>query len=259
MPFGRKPVGDREVDFDHIYDRLVVPAVSAARLPDGTSLEVLRADREFVSSIINVDMFQALEHARIALVDITGLNANVFYELGVRHRARESGTVIIRKDGEGIPFDIKTIRVFSYKAGDAAEMSGSTGLVARVLTETLQQQRPDSPVQFGLHVPRTRPMLDATLADAENQLRVGDRARAAALLIHAAEADPDNVELRLRAAVLLRDEGQFPDVISQAGHAVRVSPRYAEAHRELGIAQTSYMSETLKTIPTRASRHCCAR
>jgi tetratricopeptide (TPR) repeat protein len=249
MPFGRKAVGDRELDFDRLYETLILPAVAASRMPDSTRVEALRADREFFSAAINVEMFRALEYARIALVDITGLNANVFYELGARHRARESGTVIIRKEGESIPFDINTIRVFSYNADDERQVSESTDLIARVLTETLQQQRPDSPVQLALDVQRDRPELQAMLAEAENQLRVGDRSRAAALLLQAAEKDPGNPAVRLRAAVLLRDEGQFPDVIAQANLAANLAPTYAEAHRELGIGQNKLHTRSPAEYP----------
>ena len=37
-------------------------------------------------------MFRGIEYARIVLSDITGLNANVFYELGVRHHSKPTGT-----------------------------------------------------------------------------------------------------------------------------------------------------------------------
>ena len=42
-------------------------------------------------------MFHYIEYSRFALADISGLNANVFYELGHRHRVHEAGTVIFRQ------------------------------------------------------------------------------------------------------------------------------------------------------------------
>ena len=32
MPFGKKPVGDHDVDFDWIYDTIFVPAINAANM-----------------------------------------------------------------------------------------------------------------------------------------------------------------------------------------------------------------------------------
>jgi len=34
MPFGKKPVGEREVDFDQIYDEIFEPAINAVPLPE---------------------------------------------------------------------------------------------------------------------------------------------------------------------------------------------------------------------------------
>src|SRR5437879_4903189 len=86
MPFGKKKVGEREVDFDLIYDRVFCPAISNVPLPEGEKLEPRRTDKDYFVADIGQEMFEYIEYSRFALVDITGLNANVFYELGVRHR-----------------------------------------------------------------------------------------------------------------------------------------------------------------------------
>src|SRR5688500_992279 len=93
MPFGEKDVTDdqgksRTVNFDAIYDGVFEPAIRAATLAEGGSLEPRRTDRDFFAGDISQDMFEDLEYSRVALTDITGLNPNVLYELGVRHRAR---------------------------------------------------------------------------------------------------------------------------------------------------------------------------
>ncbi len=74
-------------------------------LPEGGNLEPRRTDKDFFTSVITQDMFEYLEYSRFALTDITGLNPNVFYELGIRHRARPAGTVIFRQLAAKIPFD----------------------------------------------------------------------------------------------------------------------------------------------------------
>jgi hypothetical protein len=112
MPFGQKPVGDRQVDFDRIYDAVVEPAIRTVALPEGGQLVPRRTDKDFFSGDIGLEMFGYLEYSRFALADITGLNANVFYELGVRHRTRETGTTVFRQTGATIPFDIRSIKAF---------------------------------------------------------------------------------------------------------------------------------------------------
>ena len=86
MPFGMKKLGRRTIDFDLIYDSVFLPAISRVVVPQGGSLEPRRTDRDFFTGDITVEMFRYLEYSRLVLADVTGLNANVFYELGVRHR-----------------------------------------------------------------------------------------------------------------------------------------------------------------------------
>ena len=80
MPFGVKPDGHGgSVDFDAVYEELLAPAIRDAEL------EPLRADQELVGGLIHKPMFERLILADYAVADLTTANANVFYELGVRH------------------------------------------------------------------------------------------------------------------------------------------------------------------------------
>jgi hypothetical protein len=96
MPFGKREIDGRHVDFDESYENIFRPGISDIRLPGGGTLEPYRADREFFSGDISVEMFEYLEYSRIVVADISGLNVDVAYELAMRHRARQSGTVIFR-------------------------------------------------------------------------------------------------------------------------------------------------------------------
>src|SRR4051812_310811 len=106
MPFSKKTVEGKEIDFDSIYHEIFEPAIAAVDLPEGGKLIPKRTDQDYFSANIDTEMYQYLEYSRFALVDITGLNANVFYELGIRHHANESGTAIFRQGNKAIPFDI---------------------------------------------------------------------------------------------------------------------------------------------------------
>jgi hypothetical protein len=83
MPFGKKPTSDgRLVDFDAVYRQLIHPAICAA------GLQALRADEEQVGGVIHKAMFERLILCEFAVADLTSANANVFYELGLRHAVR---------------------------------------------------------------------------------------------------------------------------------------------------------------------------
>src|SRR5690348_13697837 len=111
MPFGKKPGGGGAViDFDAVYGDLIKPAVDAA------GLEPLRADEEQVGGIIHKPMFERLILCEYAVADLTSANANVFYELGVRHAIRPASTVLLFAAGVGqLPFDVGPLRAVPYQ------------------------------------------------------------------------------------------------------------------------------------------------
>lgn len=245
VPFGTKSMIDergisRTIDFDTVYENIFEPAIRATSLPEGGRLEPRRADKEFFASSIDVESFRFLEFSRFVIADITGLNPNVFFELGVRHRVRETGTAIFREVGTQVPFDIGTIRAFPYELNETEQ---SRQLVTRVLSEALQRNSIDSPVRIALNRQQAdTPQLDAGLLAAENALRVGDRSRAIAEYRTALREDPHNYELRMRLGILLRDQGVWREALEQFDVAVTSEPAYADAWREKGIAEVKLSS-----------------
>lgn len=90
MPFGRKPgTGGATIDFDAIYRDVIHAAVVAA------DLDPIRADEEQVGGIIHKPMFERLILCEYAVADLTMANANVFYELGVRHAVKPATTILV--------------------------------------------------------------------------------------------------------------------------------------------------------------------
>jgi hypothetical protein len=143
MPFGTKPDGQgASVDFDAVYAELIAPAVEQA------GMQPLRADQELVGGIIHKPMFERLILADYAVADLTTANANVFYELGVRHAIRPYSTVLIGAKVDRTPFDLAPDRVRPYSL-DAAGRPGNTKRDCAILTEALRhskQAATDSPV-----------------------------------------------------------------------------------------------------------------
>jgi tetratricopeptide (TPR) repeat protein len=244
MPFGKKKVGDKQVDFDTVYGQVFAPAISETILPEGGSLEPRRTDQDFFSGHITVEMFAYLEYSRFALADISGLNANVFYELGVRHRAHQAGTAIFRQTGSPIPFDITSIKAFDYEYEPVEQAEKSRELITRVLMESLAYNRLDSPVQVALAAQRARATqpgrtdnLETLLRDAENAIRAQKWQEAIARYREAIRLDPANFGLRLKLGLFLKDRGDWEGALSEFTAAVDASPRYADALREKGIAE----------------------
>ncbi|MEM7310676.1 MAG: hypothetical protein AAF682_28645 [Planctomycetota bacterium] len=254
MPFGTKPIGsgdeEHDVDFDRIYDELFVPAIEAVELPaaeGGGRLRPVRTDREFSSGHISQEMFEYIEYSRFALADISAINANVFYELGARHRAHESGTAIFRQGDAAIPFDINQIKAFPYVVEPADSLQESKQLITRVLTESLVRNAWDSPIRLALRGQRGGPeSVNDVLKAAEDALREERFEDAHRLWRDAAVLDPKNPLHDLKASAYPKSEGDW-DAVVQLMHsalgkeaalgAARSESTYSEAYRELGIAQ----------------------
>lgn len=108
MPFGKKPVDGVEFDFDTVYKDLIKPAI------EEIGLECTRCDEIIDTGSIHFKMFHGIFEADVAVVDITSLNSNVFYELGIRHALNKCVTLIISRAGTNPPFNIRDLTTLSY-------------------------------------------------------------------------------------------------------------------------------------------------
>ncbi|MGE0474416.1 MAG: TRAFs-binding domain-containing protein [Nitrospirales bacterium] len=111
MPFGKKPnAAGSVIDFDAVYRDLMSPAIQEA------GLEPLRADEEMTGGIIHKPMYERLILCEYAVADLTTANANVFYELGIRHAIRQWSTVLVfAEGGSQLPFDVAPLRAMPYR------------------------------------------------------------------------------------------------------------------------------------------------
>ena len=81
--------------------------------------------------------------ADLVVADVSIHNANVFYELGIRHGLRPNATFLLRANIETYPFDLQTDRYLAYDRDNPAQ---SLEELARALKATLESGRVDSPV-----------------------------------------------------------------------------------------------------------------
>jgi tetratricopeptide (TPR) repeat protein len=142
MPFGQKPdAAGSLVDFDAVYQELIQPAIEQA------GLQPIRADEEMTGGIIHKPMFERLILCEYAVADLTTANANVFYELGVRHAIRPWSTVLLFAAGGRLPFDVAPLRAMPYclEAGKPADLETTRSALVKQL-EAARSRAKDSPV-----------------------------------------------------------------------------------------------------------------
>jgi len=96
-------------EFTQAYTDIIQPAIKEC------SIDCIRADEDSQGNIHH-QMMQKIFDADVIVTDITGLNPNVFYELGVAHTISRKTVVICNVEKmEKVPFDIAPYRILTYK------------------------------------------------------------------------------------------------------------------------------------------------
>lgn len=165
MPFGIKPDpgGLPDIDFNRIYNDSLKPAIEAA------GMEPIRADEERTGGVIHKSMFERLLLCDYVLADLTTANANVFYELGVRHTARPATTLTIFAKHQKIPFDVNFLRSLPYDLGTNNAFTKSEAEALREsLTARLSELR---------SLGKTQVPIDSPLFQLLSEWKSGDIAR----------------------------------------------------------------------------------
>jgi hypothetical protein len=128
-----------KINFDHVQEKLIKPAMDRVGLTGDTTQEFVQ------SGAIPRDMFQRLLTAELVIADISIHNANVFYELGIRHALRDKRTFLIRckVEGNDMPFDINSARYLQYDRDDPAK---DVDDLVRGLQATVDSSSYDSPM-----------------------------------------------------------------------------------------------------------------
>ncbi|MSR14892.1 MAG: hypothetical protein EXR86_10090 [Gammaproteobacteria bacterium] len=135
MPFHEEFLG--------VWEDAIRPAAEQDLMPP---LSAVRVDVSSLSGSIVTDILDGIGHARVVLSDISVAqegrwrgqrNANVMYEVGLAHAARQSTEVIlIRSDIEEINFDLAGIRVHSY---DKSNLGAARSLIHALLRDAIKQ------------------------------------------------------------------------------------------------------------------------
>ena len=112
------PIGKNDSDERKRTDRLEKYILQPILEP--MNIEIIRADKIREFGMITNQIIDNLVRADLVIADLTGANANVFYELGIRHVL---GTPIlhIRFKNSPIPFDNADCRTISYYFEDNIE------------------------------------------------------------------------------------------------------------------------------------------
>lgn len=217
MPYGVRDVGSTKIDFDRVYQNVLMPAIRRVRV-NGKALIPKRADKALESRVLIITMVQDLLRSRLAVAEVTTANENVSWELGMRHNAVSSGTVLLwlkrRAEDRELPFDIRLVGVHEYTDTPAAAIEKSIAAIAAILRATLRAQQVDSPAFLRaqsladlIGSPESPTPLGQVVADAELSRLNGRPLEAATLYSEAVALAPDNLLLHQRQGALYMQAG----------------------------------------------------
>ena len=167
----------RAIDLDKTYAELIKPALDAAGVDGFRAIDINR------TGTIDSIMYKWLIEAELVVADISTLNANVLYELGVRHALKPRTTILMAESQllKTLPFDLSHTIIHSYQLDGEhlreEEKPRFRALLTRLLKAAIEDPpHLDSPVYDslrGMEEPRWRSPedLEAELTAAREEAR----------------------------------------------------------------------------------------
>lgn len=131
MPFSKK--------LDRVYFEVVKPEA------ESVGLVCSRVDEILKGSIIMDDVWEFVQASGIIVADLTGKNANVFYELRLAHGIGKD-VILLTQNLQDVPFDLRHWRIIQYKDSVAGrvELAQKLNAFLRASNELFELRRKDS-------------------------------------------------------------------------------------------------------------------
>lgn len=135
----------KKIDLDAIYRDIIKPAVISC------DYECIRGDEVLDSGLIDESMYYGILESDLVVADITTLNFNAIYELGVRHGVRRFRTIIMMESGDKFFFDLnhnRTLIYTYYKKNKqySEEVEAVKDRLTKIIQEIDKHEQIDSPL-----------------------------------------------------------------------------------------------------------------
>jgi hypothetical protein len=135
---------------------------------------VERADEINQAGTIIAQIVERVFNADLVVADLTGKNANVFYEVAIRHATRKP-TVHLAATGDDPPFDVNQIRLIKYNLADPDSVEDARHRLSEQVKGIEAGEEVTTPVQFAqiLHSLETGDSRDKQLLEVFKGLSQG--------------------------------------------------------------------------------------
>ncbi len=241
------PWPDPEAIERHFFQRI------ALKLKQDLQREViLHIERyEHLASVIHDSLFPEPWQSPVYIADLTGNNANVYLELGIRWALKERVTVLVSQTITDVKFDAAYAHVIPY-SNDPILLEQAIDSVLKTIKEGLANGKHiDSPVIL----PKDT-IIEAEIKAYQNKIELLeekikaltqgkkflDSAKSARepeerMLLYqsAIQANPTLMEAYLPLAQEQRKQGYYPNALVTLKQAIALFPTNAEFYREQGV------------------------
>lgn len=233
MGFGKKMDYRRSkvIDLNIIYEKVIKNLFK-----DLKDYELIRADEISSSEIIDVSMYSLLLKADLVIADITTMNANAIYELGIRHALKPFSTIIMMQENEKekIPFDLSHCRIFTYKDyGEILDDEEAKQIKERLhaFVQGSEEQKTDSPLYTYLP-----DIIPPKMSDDEFNK-----------VIDSAKTKEETILSLVSKAENLKDNNKFKESISEWKKVQEILPNNDYVVQQLALVQykSKYPNETI--------------
>jgi hypothetical protein len=155
------PIGANDseirVHADWLLEEIIQPVMA-----EFADFEVKRADQDHRPGLIDAQLISDLLNAELVIPDLSSLNPNAFYEIGIRHMAQKP-IIHMQIVGEQIPFDVSLYRSIKFSRRKPSDIrEARAALKAQVKVAISTEHEVENPV-----------------TNARGQIQLGEHATAA--------------------------------------------------------------------------------
>ena len=131
-PIGSRNSPDR-VHADMLLTKIIKPTFARYF----REFRIERADHITIPGLIDSQVITRLIEAELIIADITGRNANAFYELGIRHMLQKPVIHLYRR-GDSIPADIAPYRAVEFDYSANADIREAKKILRNTVIEAIR-------------------------------------------------------------------------------------------------------------------------
>jgi hypothetical protein len=140
-PIGNDDSDDR-IHADWLLEEIIQP-VFEEKFP---AFSVTRADKISEPGRIDAQVISALLDSDLVIADLTTLNPNAFYEIGIRHMVQKP-IIHMHLEGESIPFDVGMFRSIKFSRRTPDDLRKARATLESVVQATISADHQiDNPV-----------------------------------------------------------------------------------------------------------------